>query len=149
VRLDGRLVVAARDWALPMRGSGAAVVVNDIGCAVDGTGEDEEVANGAAAAITALGGKVKGNSINACSENGASAIIDCATQVFGRIDILVNSAGIDLSTPIDALQRLSHRIGGPSRALGGQWQVPSKWRSSLGGRGRGVTSVYRSTAGVC
>jgi NAD(P)-dependent dehydrogenase (short-subunit alcohol dehydrogenase family) len=83
-----------RGIALLLAVEGAAVVVNDAGTAVDGSGGSATPADEVAAAITAAGGRAVANADSVASFSAAENIINTAVQEFGRIDILVNNAGI-------------------------------------------------------
>jgi NAD(P)-dependent dehydrogenase (short-subunit alcohol dehydrogenase family) len=73
---------------------GARVMVNDIGAAVDGTGRDESFAAKAVAEIRAAGGEAMVNGDDVSSWDGAKRMIDAALAAWGRLDVLVNNAGI-------------------------------------------------------
>lgn len=72
---------------------GAAVVVNDIGGAVDGTGASD-AAETVAAEIRADGGRAVSNRDSVASPEGGQAIVDQAVAEFGSADIVVANAGI-------------------------------------------------------
>ena len=73
---------------------GAAVVVNDPGVATDGTAGEHRPADEVVAEITAAGGAAVADYGSVSDRDQASAIIDKAVEAFGRIDILINNAGI-------------------------------------------------------
>jgi NAD(P)-dependent dehydrogenase (short-subunit alcohol dehydrogenase family) len=73
---------------------GASVVVNDLGGSMTGAGADAEPAAAVAAQIVATGGKAVGDGSDVSSVGGAEALIASAIEHFGRIDILINNAGI-------------------------------------------------------
>ncbi len=83
-----------RDIALMMAAQGAKVVVNDIGTSVAGVGNDASPGQQVVDEIKAAGGQAT-LSIDSVSEwKAANRIIQCAADTFGRIDIVVNNAGI-------------------------------------------------------
>ncbi|MCK9517515.1 MAG: SDR family NAD(P)-dependent oxidoreductase [Dehalococcoidia bacterium] len=73
---------------------GAAVVVNDLGVAVDGTMPDNTPAQGVVNEIKAAGGNAVANYDNVADHDAAENIIRTALNEFGRLDVLVNVAGI-------------------------------------------------------
>ena len=83
-----------REHALMLAANGARVVVNDLGANVDGTGADESFAARTAADIRSAGGEAVVNGDDASSWAGAKNMIDQAVQTWGRLDVVVNNAGI-------------------------------------------------------
>jgi NAD(P)-dependent dehydrogenase (short-subunit alcohol dehydrogenase family) len=83
-----------RSHALELARRGAKVVVNDLGGAVDGSGGSSEAARAVVAAIEAGGGKAIANGASVADKKGAQSIVDDALRAFGRLDILINNAGI-------------------------------------------------------
>jgi NAD(P)-dependent dehydrogenase (short-subunit alcohol dehydrogenase family) len=83
-----------RGIALLMATEGAKVVVNDPGVNVDGSGEDAGPAGQVVAEIKAAGGAAVANHDSVASVEGGENIVKTALDNFGRIDILVNVAGI-------------------------------------------------------
>jgi NAD(P)-dependent dehydrogenase (short-subunit alcohol dehydrogenase family) len=83
-----------RGYAQLLAGRGASVVVNDLGGSMGGRGADAEVASAVAAEIVAAGGTAVADNSDVASEGGAQTLIDAAVQQFGRLDILINNAGI-------------------------------------------------------
>jgi NAD(P)-dependent dehydrogenase (short-subunit alcohol dehydrogenase family) len=73
---------------------GAAVVVNDLGGARDGTGASLSAAQTVADAIKAAGGRAIANGDDVSTVQGGQNIFQAAIDNFGRVDILVNNAGI-------------------------------------------------------
>jgi NAD(P)-dependent dehydrogenase (short-subunit alcohol dehydrogenase family) len=73
---------------------GAAVVVNDLGGARDGTGASLSAAQTVADAIKAAGGRAVANGDDVSTLQGGQNIFQTAIDAFGRVDILVNNAGI-------------------------------------------------------
>jgi NAD(P)-dependent dehydrogenase (short-subunit alcohol dehydrogenase family) len=73
---------------------GAAVVVNDLGGARDGTGADGSAARKVVEAIAKAGGRAVANGDDVSNVEGGRRILNAALDAFGRVDILVNNAGI-------------------------------------------------------
>jgi NAD(P)-dependent dehydrogenase (short-subunit alcohol dehydrogenase family) len=83
-----------RSIALLLARRGAKIVVNDLGVEVDGSGHDSSVSAGVVEEITSLGGIAVADSADVSTESGAKAVVQGALNAFGRIDILINNAGI-------------------------------------------------------
>lgn len=73
---------------------GASVVVNDLGGGNDGAGADTGPAHEVVAEIEALGGKAVANTNNVADWAGARELVEQAVAEFGRLDVVVNNAGI-------------------------------------------------------
>ena len=83
-----------RSHALELARRGALVVVNDLGGAVDGTGGSATAAERVVAEIREAGGEAVSNADSVATPEGGAAIVQCALDAFGRVDIVVNNAGI-------------------------------------------------------
>ena len=83
-----------REIALALAGTGAAVVVNDIGVSVTGQGGSATPAEETRTLIEAAGGAAVVDTHSVDNWEGARAIVERALDAFGRIDIVVNNAGI-------------------------------------------------------
>jgi len=83
-----------RGHALELAREGAHVVVNDLGSAVDGTGADRGPAQVVVEEIRAAGGTAIGNGDDVSTWAGAQAVVTSAIESFGRLDVVVNNAGI-------------------------------------------------------
>ena len=83
-----------REFALLMAAEGAKVVVNDIGASVAGEGKDAGPAQKVVDEIKAKGGKAVANTDSVSTWLSANAIVKTAIDAFGRIDCVVNNAGI-------------------------------------------------------
>jgi len=83
-----------RDIALSMAREGAKVVVNDIGASVSGEGNDAGPAQAVVNEIIAMGGEAVANTDSVSEAASAGRIIQSALDAFGRIDVVVNNAGI-------------------------------------------------------
>ncbi|MBF0662060.1 SDR family NAD(P)-dependent oxidoreductase [Rhodococcus sp. (in: high G+C Gram-positive bacteria)] len=81
---------------------GAAVVVGDLGASIDGSGVDgDDPAAEVVAAITAAGGRAVACAADVATEEGANALVDIALAEFGRLDAVINNAGIVRTAPFD------------------------------------------------
>ncbi|MFM7142771.1 MAG: SDR family oxidoreductase [Alphaproteobacteria bacterium] len=83
-----------RGIALLFAEEGASVVVNDLGCSVDGAGQESRAADEVVAEIRAAGGKAVASHDSVSEFESAGRIVRTAVDSFGRIDVLVNVAGI-------------------------------------------------------
>ena len=99
--LDGRVAIITgagrgigREHALLFASEGAKLVINDLGGAVDGSGDDRGAAQLVADEIVALGGEAIANTDDVASWDGGKRLIDQAIEHFGDLHVLVNNAGI-------------------------------------------------------
>ncbi|MDF0732774.1 SDR family oxidoreductase [Pseudomonas entomophila] len=99
--LDNKVVVVTgagggigRAIALEMARCGAAVVINDVGVSLGGEGGSATPAEETRQLIEAAGGRAAINTDSVADWKGAQRIIDCALDHFGRVDGVVNNAGI-------------------------------------------------------
>ncbi|HET7720403.1 MAG TPA: SDR family NAD(P)-dependent oxidoreductase, partial [Acidimicrobiales bacterium] len=83
-----------RQHALLLASRGAQIVVNDLGGAVDGTGASTGPAQQVVEEIEAAGGVAVADGNSVASQEGAEAMVKTALDAFGRIDIVINNAGI-------------------------------------------------------
>ena len=101
LRFDERVVIITgaggglgRAHALELARRGARILVNDPGSAVDGTGSSTFAADRVVEEITALGGIAAPNRDSVATSEGGQAIVQAALDAFGRVDVLINNAGI-------------------------------------------------------
>src|SRR5262245_41180657 len=101
VGFDGRVAIVTgaggglgREHALLLASRGAQLVVNDLGGAVDGTGASAGPAQQVVEEIEAAGGTAVADSNSVASVEGGEAIVRRALDAFGRVDIVLNNAGI-------------------------------------------------------
>lgn len=83
-----------RTYALELAARGAKVVVNDLGGSVDGTGGSSKAADEVVAEIEAAGGEAVANGSSVTDKLGVQNMIKQTMNTYGRIDVLINNAGI-------------------------------------------------------
>ena len=136
-----------RQHALMLAKRGALVVVNDLGGSVDGTGSDKGAAEHVVDEIKAAGGEAVANTDSVATPEGGKAIVQTALDAFGKVDIVINNAGI--------LRDKSFTQHGPRTLfdpvidvhLKGAFNVSSR-RSSMQEQGYGRIVSTSSAAGM-
>lgn len=158
---EGRIVIVTgagrglgREHALLLAAHGAKVIVNDIGASIDGRGQDASPAGEVVGLIKKAGGDAIANGDDVSDWTGAKATIDAAIRTFGRLDVVVNNAGILRDRMLtnmdeaewDAVIRV-HLKGtfAPSRHAAAYWRERSK---QIGGPVKGAIINTSSTSGI-
>jgi NAD(P)-dependent dehydrogenase (short-subunit alcohol dehydrogenase family) len=90
-----------KEYALLLASRGARIVVNDIGGSVTGHGSSGDAGSAVVEEICRQGGEAVADNHSVTSPEGAEAIIDTALGTWGRVDILINNAGIVGDAPFD------------------------------------------------
>jgi NAD(P)-dependent dehydrogenase (short-subunit alcohol dehydrogenase family) len=88
-----------RQYALLLASRGARIVVNDTGGSVTGDGSNGEAASAVASEIHQLGGDAVADTHSVTDPDGGRAIIEAALRAWGRVDIVINNAGIVRDSP--------------------------------------------------
>jgi NAD(P)-dependent dehydrogenase (short-subunit alcohol dehydrogenase family) len=83
-----------REHALMLAAHGAKVVVNDIGTSREGSGKDPSLGSQVVDEIRKAGGEAVVNGDDVADWNGAKSLVDFAVKTFGKLDVLINNAGI-------------------------------------------------------
>ena len=101
MRFDGQVAIVTgaggglgREHALALAARGAKVVINDLGVARDGTGSSSAAAEAVVAEIEAAGGEAIANGASVTDVQAVNAMVAQAMDAWGRVDVLVNNAGI-------------------------------------------------------
>ncbi len=124
-----------REYALMLASHGAKVVVNDLGGARDGTGEDQGPAAEVVAEIEAAGGEAVANGSDVSNFAEAKQMIEQAVDTYGQLDVLINNAGILRDRMLVNMEEAEwdaviqvHMKGtfAPAHHAGGYWRNQSK-----------------------
>jgi NAD(P)-dependent dehydrogenase (short-subunit alcohol dehydrogenase family) len=101
ISFDGRVAIVTgaggglgRTYALDLAKRGAKVVVNDLGGSVDGQGGSDAAAQKVVDEIKAAGGEAVANYDSVATAEGGESIVKTAVDSFGKVDIVINNAGI-------------------------------------------------------
>jgi len=101
IRFDGRTAIVTgagqglgRSYALTLAARGAKVVVNDLGGAIDGSGNSATPADAVVEEIRAAGGEAVASYDSVADRDSAANIVQTAQEAFGSADIIINNAGI-------------------------------------------------------
>lgn len=101
IRYDDRVAIITgaggglgKSHAMLLASRGAAIVVNDLGGNTDGTGSGQTMAEVTVKEIEQAGGRAVANYDSVATPEGGEAIVQAALDAFGRVDIVVNNAGI-------------------------------------------------------
>jgi len=134
ISLEGKVAVVTgagrglgRAYVERLAERGARVVVNDLGTDVSGFGTDSGIAEEVAELIRSRGGEAIANDSDVSTPQGGSHLIATAIAHFGRIDLLVNNAGICGSQPfedatLDDFERYWRvHLGGPVNTVKAAW----------------------------
>lgn len=158
LRFDGRTAIVTgaggnpslgRAHALLLGARGANVVVNDIGVDPEarhypGAASAEAVAE----EIRAAGGQAVANTDSVTSPEGAEAIVRTALDAFGRVDVLVNNAGISIGAPFDEISARDIQRHIDINLMGSIWCARAAWpHMKAAGYGRIVNITSSSMTG--
>jgi NAD(P)-dependent dehydrogenase (short-subunit alcohol dehydrogenase family) len=135
ISMDGKVAIVTgaggglgREFALALAAAGAKVVVNDIGATLSGEGRDSGPADAVVSEILARGGDAVSSTESVAEWESASRMVESAITHFGRLDIIVNNAGI-------LRDRLFHKM------------TPDDWKAVIDVHLNGSFYVSRAAAG--
>jgi NAD(P)-dependent dehydrogenase (short-subunit alcohol dehydrogenase family) len=157
LRFDGRAVIVTgagrgvgRSHALLFAARGARVVVADLGGNLDGSGGSNGPADEVVKEIEAAGGEAVACYASVADEAGAAAIVEAAMDSFGRVDVVVNNAGI--AAPLDWIENLTaadYRRMVEVHHLGTVYVTKAAWPHMMAaGYGRVVNTTSEGATGV-
>ncbi|MBA4751093.1 MAG: SDR family oxidoreductase [Sphingopyxis sp.] len=134
IDLNGKVAIVTgggggigREIALLLAARGARILVNDLGVSVAGSKDNDDAAAAVVDAIAAAGGEAVANCDSVAEYGSAEAIVQAAIDSFGRVDIVVNNAGI-------LRDRMFHNM------------TPEEWGQVLGVHANGAFNVSRAAA---
>jgi NAD(P)-dependent dehydrogenase (short-subunit alcohol dehydrogenase family) len=157
LRFDGRAVIVTgagrgvgRSHALLFAARGARVVVADLGGDLDGSGASNGPADEVVKEIEAAGGEAVACYASVADEAGAAAIVEAAMDSFGRVDVVVNNAGI--AAPLDWIENLTpadYRRMVEVHHLGTVYVTKAAWPHMVAaGYGRVVNTTSEGATGT-
>ena len=146
--LDGRVAIITgagrgigREHALLFAAEGARVVVNDLGSAADGSGDDRTPAQQVVDEVRAMGGEAIANADNVADWEGGQRLVNAAIETYGDLHVLVNNAGILRDRVVfnmsDEEWDVSIRVNlrgtfVPTRAAARYWRAENKAGKDIG-----------------
>jgi NAD(P)-dependent dehydrogenase (short-subunit alcohol dehydrogenase family) len=120
-----------RSHALEFAKRGAKVVVNDLGGKVDGTGGGSEAANKVVEEIKAAGGEAIANGASVSDRAGAESIVNDAINKWGRVDVLINNAGILRDKSFTKMELADFELVVSVHLLGSVYVTKAAWPHML------------------
>lgn len=155
LRFDDRVAVVTgggrgvgRSHALLLAARGARVVVADHGGGIDGRGSSSAPADGVAAEIRAAGGEAVACHASVAEEAGAASIVGAAIDTYGRLDIVVNNAGIHDAAPFTELSTAQYQRMLDVHFFGTLFVIRAAWPHFVdAGYGRVVNTVSEAMLG--
>ncbi len=134
ISFEGRVAVITgaggglgRAHALLLASRGARVVVNDLGGSLSGAGGSLTAAQRVVQEIEALGGQAIASGDDVATRQGAQQLADAAVQAFGRIDVLINNAGILRDKTLAKMEPADFEAVVRVHLLGSAWCSQAAW----------------------
>jgi NAD(P)-dependent dehydrogenase (short-subunit alcohol dehydrogenase family) len=156
LRFDERVVIVTgagrgigRAHALLLASKGARVVVADVGGPLEGGGNSKTPADEVVAEIDANGGKAVASYASVADESGAASIVDTALEAFGRIDAVINNAGIFAPAPFETLSTAQFQAMFDVHFFGTLFVIKAAWPHFVAaGYGRIVNTISEAMLGI-
>lgn len=155
LRFDGQVALVTgagrgigRGHARLLASRGAQVVVADVGCEMDGSGASTQPATDVVREINAAGGQAVASYASVADPAGAASVVATALETFGRLDIVVNNAGIFATAPFEALSTEQFRAMIDVHYFGTLFVTRAAWPHLVeAGYGRIVNTISESMLG--
>jgi NAD(P)-dependent dehydrogenase (short-subunit alcohol dehydrogenase family) len=157
LRFDGRVAIVTGAGGRPNLGQtyaallaerGARVVVNDAGVGPDGRGTLPAEAEAVAREIRDAGGEAIADTNSVAEEDGAVAVVQTALDTWGRVDIVINNAGIFATAPFEEMSSTDVRGMVDAHLMGAIWMCRAAWpHMKTAGYGRIVNTVSAALFG--
>lgn len=136
LRFDGRVAIVTgaggnpgvgRAHARLLAERGANVVVNDLGVGPDGRGTKPANAENVASEINDLGGEAVADLHSVATEESARSVVQTALDAWGRVDILINNAGVGVLANFAEISADDIRTITSVHLMGGIWMCRAVW----------------------
>jgi NAD(P)-dependent dehydrogenase (short-subunit alcohol dehydrogenase family) len=155
LRFDGRVVIVTgagrgvgRSHAMLLAAKGARVVVADYGVGINGGGSSHAPADDVVSEIEGHGGEAVACYVSVAEQGGADSIVATAIEAFGRLDVVINNAGIHDPGAFDALSIEQFRAMLDVHFFGTLLVTRAAWPHFVGaGYGRVVNTVSEAMLG--
>ncbi len=154
LRFDGRVAIVTgagsnpglgRAYSLLLARRGARVLVNDLGVGCDGRGTIRSDAQAVADEIIAAGGEAAADQNSVADEAGARAIVHAALERRGRVDIIVNNAGVCHVSSFEEITPADVRGTIDTHLMGTLWMCRAAWPVM---REAGYGRIVNTTSGA-
>ncbi len=134
LRFDGQVAIVTgagnglgRSYARYLAARGARVVVNDIGTSSMGRGASDAPAHAVTREIIDAGGHAVADTHSVAEEHSAAAIVRAALDAFGKLDIVVNNAGISIMAPFGEISSADFMKVINTNMMGVVWMCRAAW----------------------